>query len=169
MVRPVRGSVETLVSPPFRVAPRGVANDPVAGPDRAGPVGSDPVRRHLRPGPRRLPGRRSRCPRGSNNGHRRRRPPDPHRHRRGGDHRGRPGVLHHDRRADPGVDPVRTPHAAELRPRPWHPDHARHLRRHLRLRRPRPGLDLATATEATSCPTCRSRWRSVWCWPRSAC
>ena len=58
-----------------------------------------------------------------------RRPPGAHRHRGGGDHRGRRRVLDHHPGLDAGITTVRPPDDAQLRPRRRQPGHAGHLRR----------------------------------------
>ena len=119
-----------------------LANESVAdSDDRAARCGRA-LRDHVHSRPSGLP-RRCHIARLGQQWIRRCRPADPHRHRGGSHHRRRPGVLHHDRGPDAGVNAVRPPHPAQFHPRPRHPDHARDVRGDVRLRRAQPRLDLA--------------------------
>ena len=99
----------------------------------------------------------------------RRRTPGAHRARRGGDHRGRRRLLRHHRRPDPGQQPVRSPDAAQLHPRPWHPGHPGGVRGHVRLPDPGPRIDRHRAPRPVRARTCRSPWACCWCWATCWC
>ena len=94
----------------------------------------------------------------------RRRPPGAHRPGRRRHHRGRRGVLGDHRGPDPGPQPVRAAHAAQLHPRPGHPGDPGRVRGHLRVPDPGPGLDRHAAPTASSSRTCRSPWARCWSW-----